>query len=92
MGSRFSSPLVGGALSAGGAGVANMILDRDIDARMKRTSGRPLVRQTVPVAGAVVWSLLLETAAAVLMMATVGTLAALLALAGAAWYVGVYTA
>ena len=35
--------LLGGAMCSGGAGVFNMLLERDIDARMKRTAGRPLV-------------------------------------------------
>ena len=33
--------LVGGYMSAGAAGVYNMIYDRDIDVRMKRTAKRP---------------------------------------------------
>jgi heme o synthase len=35
--------LVGGALAAGSANTLNCYIDRDIDAVMKRTSGRPLV-------------------------------------------------
>lgn len=35
--------LVGGALSAGGAGAFNCYIDRDIDRVMNRTQGRPLV-------------------------------------------------
>src|SRR6266550_6152979 len=33
---------LGGALSAGGAGAINHYLDRDIDALMTRTAGRPV--------------------------------------------------
>jgi protoheme IX farnesyltransferase len=32
--------LVGGSLAAGGANAINMVVDRDIDALMKRTAGR----------------------------------------------------
>ncbi|MDE0573149.1 heme o synthase [Demequina sp. B12] len=39
--------LVGGALSAGSANTFNMYIDRDIDAIMKRTKGRPLVTGAV---------------------------------------------
>src|SRR5689334_19667285 len=35
--------LVGGTLAAGGANAINMVVDRDIDALMKRTANRPLV-------------------------------------------------
>ena len=35
--------LIGGYMSAGAAGVYNMIYDRDIDMRMKRTAQRPTV-------------------------------------------------
>ena len=34
--------LVGGYMSAGAAGVYNMVYDADIDVRMKRTANRPL--------------------------------------------------
>src|SRR5215210_5833106 len=35
--------LLGGTLAAGGANAINMYVDRDIDALMTRTQGRPLV-------------------------------------------------
>src|SRR5437868_4085730 len=35
--------LLGGTLAAGGANAINMYVDRDIDAIMERTRGRPLV-------------------------------------------------
>src|SRR5579863_9810932 len=35
--------LLGGTLAAGGANTFNMVIDRDIDAVMKRTQRRPLV-------------------------------------------------
>ena len=35
--------VVGGTLAAGGANAINMVVDRDIDAVMKRTRHRPLV-------------------------------------------------
>lgn len=41
------STLIGGTLSAGSANAFNMYLDRDIDAVMKRTQGRPLVTGAV---------------------------------------------
>ena len=35
--------VIGGTLAAGGANAINMYVDRDIDALMERTKGRPLV-------------------------------------------------
>src|SRR5262249_24204164 len=39
---RVVLPCLGGSLSAGGAGAVNHYWDRDIDAQMSRTSGRPV--------------------------------------------------
>ena len=36
--------VLGGSLAAGGANAVNMVVDRDIDSLMERTSQRPLVR------------------------------------------------
>jgi len=44
--------LAGGALAAGSANTLNCYLDRDIDAVMKRTSGRPLVAKRTAAADA----------------------------------------
>src|ERR1700729_3467095 len=43
--------LAGGALAAGSANTLNCYIDRDIDAVMKRTSGRPLVARTTAPGG-----------------------------------------
>ncbi len=40
---RIVATMVGGYLAAGGANTLNMYLDRDIDAKMKRTRNRPIV-------------------------------------------------
>src|SRR5688500_10697304 len=39
---RFLHTIVGTALTAAGASVLNQYVERDLDARMPRTSGRPL--------------------------------------------------
>ena len=41
--SLMAITLLGGSLAAGGANAINMYIDRDIDALMVRTQGRPLV-------------------------------------------------
>ena len=86
-----AATLVGGTLSAGGANAANMYLDRDIDARMHRTSRRPLVTGAVSAPAAVVFAASLEAAAFLTLWLAVNLLAAVLALSAALFYVFVYT-
>jgi heme o synthase len=83
--------LVAGTLSAAGANVANMIYDKDIDAVMSRTKGRPLVTGAVSVREAVVFAIALEGAAFLLFATTVNVLSGLLALSAALFYLLVYT-
>lgn len=83
--------LVGGALSAGGANAANMFVDRDIDAVMHRTRHRPLVTGAVTPAAAVIFSIVLEVGAFVLLWRAVNLFSALLALGAALFYVFVYS-
>jgi len=82
---------LGGALSAGGAGAINHYLDRDIDAVMRRTRDRPVPSGRVPARWALAYGVALGAASFLLLAATVNVLAATLALAGLAGYVGVYT-
>ena len=83
--------VVGGTLAAGGAHVVNMIVDRDIDAVMHRTSNRPLVTGIVKPNEALVFAVVLEVAAFALLWATVNLISAVLAFGAFAWYVGIYT-
>src|ERR687888_2557309 len=82
---------VGGALSAGGAGAINHALDRDIDAKMKRTAGRPVPSGRVSAKAAIVYGALLGCASFALLALTVNPLAAVLAMSGLLGYVLVYT-
>ncbi len=83
--------LVGGALAAGGANALNMVYDRDIDAVMDRTKGRPLVTGVVAPLEALVFAVALELAAFLVLWLTVNLLSAVLAVSATAFYVGVYT-
>jgi protoheme IX farnesyltransferase len=83
--------LLGGTLAAGGANAVNMYLDRDIDAVMRRTSGRPLVTGIIEPGHALVFAVALEVAAFVVLWVGANLLSAVLALAAAAFYIGVYT-
>ena len=83
--------LVGGALAAGSANALNCYYDRDIDAVMHRTEGRPLARHTVSPRSALVFGLVLGVLATVELALTTNLLAASLAVAAIAFYVVVYT-
>src|SRR5262245_8727784 len=83
--------LIGGSLAAGGANAANMYVDRDIDAKLQRTLGRPLVTGAIAPGHALVFAAALEVVAFVVLAIGANLLAAVLALAATAFYVGVYT-
>jgi protoheme IX farnesyltransferase len=83
--------LIGGTLAAGGANAINMVVDRDIDAIMKRTQGRPLVRGVMTPRAALTFALAIELAAFIVLAVFVNQLSAWLALAATAFYVFIYT-
>lgn len=83
--------LLGGTLSAGSANATNMYVDRDIDAVMERTRDRPLVTGAVEPRHALVFALVLQVLAFGVLWWGANLLSAVLALAAAAFYVGVYT-
>ena len=83
--------VIGGTLAAGGANAYNMYVDRDIDALMERTKGRPLVTGEVTPREALIFATIIETLAFVWLWAFVNLLSAVLAVAACAFYVFVYT-
>lgn len=83
--------IVGGYMSAGAAGVFNMVYDADIDERMKRTAKRPTVTRVVSQRNALVFAIALTVLSFVVLWATTNVTAALLSWAGIAFYVLVYT-
>ena len=83
--------LVGGYLSAGGAGAINMVVDRDIDGLMKRTANRPIVTNRVSSRNALFFGLTLAILSFALLFAFTNLLTALLSLAGLVFYVNIYT-
>lgn len=82
---------LGGYMMAGAANAINMVIDRDIDARMKRTSRRPTVTQKISSRDALLFALLLALLAFFVLWWGANLLAATLALMGLIWYVLVYT-
>jgi protoheme IX farnesyltransferase len=83
--------VVGGYLSAGGAGAVNHYFDRDIDAQMPRTANRPVPSGRVAPRAALVYGIVLAALSFVLLTSTVNLLAAALAFSGFLGYVFVYT-
>ncbi len=83
--------VLGGTLAAGGANAFNLVVDRDIDAVMERTKGRPLVTGEVTPRAALRFALALEVAAFALLWWRVNLLSAALAVAACLFYVFVYT-
>ncbi len=83
--------VLGGALAAGGANAVNMYVDRDIDAIMERTKGRPLVTGVVQPTEALVFAIALEVAAFAWLWYFVNLLSAVLAVSAMLFYVFVYT-
>jgi protoheme IX farnesyltransferase len=83
--------VLGGALSAGGAGAVNHAVDRDIDRTMARTATRPVASGRVSAQAAIAFGALLALASFVLLASTVNPLAAALSLSGFLGYVFVYT-
>ncbi len=83
--------VVGGTLAAGGANAINMYVDRDIDAVMARTRGRPLVTGAVTPRAALVFALGIEAAAFIWLAGFVNLLSAALALGACLFYVFIYT-
>ena len=86
-----AATMLGGTLAAGGANAVNMYVDRDIDRLMLRTQGRPLVTGELAPGPALVFAVVLEVAAFVVLWGLVNLLSAVLALSAAAFYVFVYT-
>jgi heme o synthase len=83
--------VAGGAMAAGGANAINMVIDRDIDAVMRRTRHRPLVTGAVTPQAALTFAIALEVAAFAWLWAFVNLLSAVLAVAACLFYVFVYT-
>lgn len=83
--------LLGGALSAGGAGAVNHWYDRDIDLQMARTATRPIPSGRISPRAALTFGIVLAALSFAELSLTVNVLAAVLALSGFLGYVFVYT-
>lgn len=82
--------VLGTGLVAGGANAFNMVIERDLDARMARTAGRPIPSGRVDPRDASIFAAALTATGLVLLLGTTPLAAALAALTSAT-YVLVYT-
>ena len=83
--------VTGGWLAAAGANAINCWFDRDIDAAMRRTRGRPLPDGRIDPAHALSFGVLLAASSFLLLSVAVNLLASSLTLAAFLFYVLVYT-
>jgi heme o synthase len=82
---------IAGIFAAGGSSAINQYVDRDMDAKMKRTARRPIPSGRIAPANALVFGLGLVTWSVVILWTLVNPLAALMALIGSLYYVVLYT-
>jgi protoheme IX farnesyltransferase len=87
----FFGVTVGFYMAAGAANAINMVLERDLDLRMGRTASRPTVTHKIPPRAALRFAFALMVGSFGLLWATANMLSAMLALAGLAFYVVIYT-
>jgi protoheme IX farnesyltransferase len=87
----FLATGLGFYMAAGAAHVVNMILDRDIDKAMKRTSERALASGRISVRNAAIFAAALGIGSFALLWTVATPLSAWMATSGAAFYVVVYT-
>ena len=82
---------IGGYMAAGSANAINMVIDSDIDQRMKRTSTRPTVTQEISSQNALLFAFILAIGSFMILWLSANLLSAMLALSGLAFYVVIYT-
>lgn len=83
--------VTGGAIAAASANTINCLYDRDIDAKMERTSWRPLPSGRIQPINALIFAIALACISFAMLALYANLLAACLAMSGIATYVGVYT-
>jgi|SRR5579875_321660 len=86
-----AATLIGGTASAAGANTLNCYIDRDIDARMRRTRRRPLVKDEVSALETLIFGLFLVAGSTLWLGFLINWLASLLALFACAFYIFGYS-
>jgi heme o synthase len=84
--------MLGGALSAGGAGAINQFIDRDLDRLMKRTEHRPLPAGRLRSNEGLIYGMISCLSGLLILAGFVNLLSAALSLIGMIYYLLIYTA
>lgn len=87
----LTAALIGIGLVAAGTSAANQVIERDTDAKMRRTARRPLVTGTISVSHAVTAAATTIAGGTVLIAFTANPLTAILTLLTSISYIAVYT-
>lgn len=87
----FVAVAIGGYFAAGAANAINMVIDRDIDFKMKRTASRPTVTQSISSPHALIFAFTLATISFALLAGFATLLSAVMAMSGLVFYVVIYT-
>lgn len=87
----FLPTLLGGAMAAAGSSAINQYVDRDLDAKMTRTSRRPIPSGRINPINALLYGIGLIAWSVVILTVFVNFLSAVLAFIGAIYYVVLYT-
>ncbi len=87
----FLVTVIGGMLAAASAQTMNCIYDRDIDYAMERTRNRPIPSGRVKPLHAGIFAGVLAALSFTILLVFTNLLAALLAMAGIGFYMGIYT-
>ncbi|HEX9651719.1 MAG TPA: heme o synthase [Cyclobacteriaceae bacterium] len=88
---QFTCLFLGGFLVSGGAVTINQILEKDVDAIMNRTKGRPIPTGRVSIPEATIFSILISFAGLMLLLYSTNILTATLSLVSLILYSFVYT-
>ncbi len=89
--STWAALLIGSYLLVGGANGLNMVLERDLDAKMGRTKDRPLPAGRLSVGAALAFSVIITSASIPLLVLYVNPMTAMIGLAAFGAYVFMYT-
>tara|TARA_B100002051_G_C16737819_1_gene642352 strand:+ start:2583 stop:3476 length:894 start_codon:yes stop_codon:yes gene_type:complete len=81
----------GGMFASGGSGAINMGIEKNIDINMKRTKNRPVAEGRISPIVSVIFGIILNLIAFIILFYTTNLLAAILAITGTLLYVILYT-
>jgi len=90
-GARLAHTLIGTALTAAGASALNMVLERELDAKMRRTRNRPLPAGRLQFGEALIFGIVLAASGVLYLTLATNRLAGLLAALTLSAYLFAYT-